>query len=110
MSEIRKEDFCCSMMASWVIIPGERRIFDDGDWEDKIIWYLPNFDEYGIPIQDGGSSMVTIQCCPWCGRRLPESKRDAWFDAILGMGIDPGRDEIPEPYQTQAWWAEGSET
>nr|WP_067736167.1 hypothetical protein [Novosphingobium naphthalenivorans] len=27
---------------------------------------------YGIMIHDGGSSMVRINFCPWCGAKLPE--------------------------------------
>ena len=31
---------------------------------------------YGLIIHDGGTSAVTIQFCPWCGSKLPASKRD----------------------------------
>jgi hypothetical protein len=49
------------------------------------------FDEYGIVVHDGGKSYVRIDFCPWCGTRLPESKRDQWFEALEAMGIDPLR-------------------
>ena len=26
----------------------------------------------GIPIRDGGSSFITINCCPWCGSKISE--------------------------------------
>ena len=32
-------------------------------------------DEYGLPIQDGGTSFIKIKHCPWCGVKLPESKK-----------------------------------
>jgi hypothetical protein len=27
---------------------------------------------YGLMIHDGGSSMIPIAYCPWCGTRLPK--------------------------------------
>ena len=47
---------------------------------DNLIDYSAKFDEYGIIVHDGGQSHVQIQFCPWCGSRLPESKRDALTD------------------------------
>lgn len=26
---------------------------------------------FGLPVKDGGGSMIEINHCPWCGRRLP---------------------------------------
>lgn len=26
--------------------------------------------KYGIPVHDGGSSYISIQFCPWCGKRI----------------------------------------
>ncbi len=43
---------------------------------DHLISYTPNFDEYGIIIHDGGTASSVISFCPWCGARLPDSKRD----------------------------------
>ena len=64
------------------------------------------FDEYGIPChEDGGNSSVLIKYCPWCGKRLPESKRDEWFDRLEKLGFDdPLFDEnIPIEYKTSKW-------
>ncbi|MEV8514740.1 hypothetical protein [Dactylosporangium sp. NPDC051484] len=88
----------------------------DDPWDDPdvVVVYTPKFDEYGLPIRDGGTSMVVIGFCPWCGGRLPQSRRDAWFDEMERLGLDPWEDEIPEVYQSDAWWrgeegaAEGS--
>jgi hypothetical protein len=66
--------------------------------------YLPKFDEHGLIVHDGGSSMVTIDYCPWCGTRLPESKRDRWFDELERRGIDPLEGEIPDAFKTDEWW------
>jgi hypothetical protein len=42
------------------------------DCPDCLIEYLPRFRQYGILVHDGGSSMVTISYCPWCGAKLPD--------------------------------------
>jgi len=28
-------------------------------------------DSYGLYVHDGGSSVIAISFCPWCGQRLP---------------------------------------
>lgn len=45
---------------------------------DALVDYDPEFDEYGIIVHDGGSSVIGIRFCPWCGTELPPSKREAW--------------------------------
>ena len=72
---------------------------------DNIIYYTPRFDEYGIIIHDQGKSYIVISYCPWCGRKLPASKRDRWFDELEKMGIDDPFDaDIPQEYNTDKWW------
>ena len=104
MKQGDKKFFCCDSMLSHLYIPSWNMIFDDGDWEYKTIHYLPVFDEYGIPLHDGSSSVINIQFCPWCGKKLPESKRNEWFDRLeaLGLSLD---DELPEAYRSEKWWA-----
>lgn len=71
---------------------------------DTPIFYSMKFDEYGVKIMDGGTSSIIIQFCPWCGERLPDSKRDEWFDSLKILGIsDPWRDKIPKEFQTDEW-------
>ena len=41
--------------------------------EDKIVHYWNKYGEYGIPVHDGGTSMIAIEYCPWCGEKLPQS-------------------------------------
>ena len=45
---------------------------DREDCPDCLIDFRPHSGLYGIMIHDGGSSMITIAYCPWCGTRLPE--------------------------------------
>jgi hypothetical protein len=42
---------------------------------DNLVSYSADLNEYGLIIHDGGSSSILIKYCPWCGARLPESKR-----------------------------------
>jgi hypothetical protein len=42
------------------------------DCPDALIDFYPASKAYGIMIHDGGSSMIKIAYCPWCGIRLPE--------------------------------------
>jgi hypothetical protein len=66
---------CCDAMTRAVNqLCGEHD--DPFDCADKLIYYSPRADEYGIIIHDGGSSFSVIAYCPWCGAKLPESKRD----------------------------------
>jgi hypothetical protein len=40
---------------------------------DCLIDYWPSTDRYGIMVHDGGTSMIVIAYCPWCGTKLPEN-------------------------------------
>ncbi|MEV0305750.1 hypothetical protein AB0I13_32730 [Streptomyces prasinus] len=70
---------------------------------DALVDFSPRFQEYGLIIHDGGTSSITIDFCPWCGRRLPESLRDRWFDELERRGIDPWGDEVPAEFQDGRW-------
>lgn len=74
--------------------------------ENKIVYFCPSVREYGIPVRDGkSSSYIVIEFCPWCGKKLPSSKRDEWFDELLSLGYDsPFSQEIPFKYKTDEWY------
>ena len=55
----------------------------------------------GLP---GGSSVINIRFCPWCGSRLPDSRRDEWFDRVEELGVDPWGYDVPEEYMSDAWY------
>ncbi|MQX54669.1 DUF6980 family protein [Alcanivorax sediminis] len=75
------------------------------DCPDVLVSYVPRFDEYGLIIHDGGTSSIEIVFCPWCGRKLPESKRDQWFDELERLGFDdPALQEIPDAFKSDAWY------
>ncbi len=48
---------------------------DPFDCADNLIHYSARLDRYGLIVHDGGSSSVRGGYCPWCGARLPGSKR-----------------------------------
>jgi hypothetical protein len=99
-----KKLHCCEMM---------RRSIDSKcnqhknieDCPDNIIRFVSKFNEYGIAIRDRGSAISLIKYCPWCGKRLPNSMRNKWFDELQEMGLDPWKDKIPTKYQTAKWYS-----
>ena len=96
---------CCKMMTHYLNWSCDQHSdpFDCPDW---IIIYLNKFDEYGIPVHDGTSSFAHISHCPWCGSKLPESKRIRWFKELKALGFDDPllQDDIPEQYKSDVWW------
>lgn len=86
---------CCEMM----------ECFLNNNELNKIIQYSDRFDEYGIVIHDGGNSSIIINYCPWCGKELPKSKRDKWFDTLEKLGfINPLEEDIPIEFKSNLWW------
>lgn len=87
---------CCEMMKYFV-----------SDFKsNEIIQYCDIFDEYGIVIHDGGNSSVLINYCPWCGKKLPDTKREKWFEELESLGFEnPLEDDIPEEYRSNLWWS-----
>jgi hypothetical protein len=78
---------------------------DPHDCPDILITHFARFDEYSISVSNGGTSAEVIRFCPWCGIRLPDSKRDRWFDELLALGYDdPVSQEIPYDFLTDAWY------
>jgi hypothetical protein len=74
---------------------------DPFDCADALIVYNEIFDEYGIPVHDGGATYVLITNCPWCGTGLPESQRDRWFDETDALGVS--ETDLPLSYRTGGW-------
>ena len=71
------------------------------------ILYNPKFREIGININDGGTSYIMINYCPWCGTPLPASLREKWFDIIFDeLELEPDDPLIPSKMKTDEWWLE----
>lgn len=71
---------------------------------DIPVMYEPVFDEFGIQILDGGTSEMRLSFCPWCGCRLPESKRTRYFELLDELDLEPGDSRIPSQMQSDEWW------
>jgi hypothetical protein len=72
---------------------------------DALVSYNEKFDEYGLIIHDGGAAVSPINYCPYCGEKLPESRRDLWFDTLERMGYDdPAEQEIPQEFHSGDWY------
>ncbi|MDX8361787.1 DUF6980 family protein [Cytobacillus sp. IB215316] len=98
------EQHCCETMTHYVNFKCKQHpnIFD---CPDSLIHYTENLDEYGLIIHDGGTSVLTIYYCPWCGNKLPESKRDLWFETLYKLVFDdPTEQRIPDEFLTEKWY------
>jgi hypothetical protein len=69
-----------------------------------IVLYNEKFDEYCIGPRGGGGDQYQINFCHTCGIKLPESKRDLYFEHLEQMGLEYGDDRIPNEYNTSEWY------
>jgi hypothetical protein len=83
---------CCAQM---------RAAIDD---DDNPIDYIPKFREVGVRVLDGGSSLILLAFCPWCGKKLPSSLRNEWFDELERRQIDPHGNDIPPDFLDGRWY------
>ena len=100
---------CCTEMQAALVNDCDQHA-DPFACPDMVLCYSPQFDEYGLIIHDGGPSYLTITHCPFCGARLPGSRRDAWFDALEAKGLEPMSDAIPDAFKSARWWQSPEET
>lgn len=95
---------CCSRMEYYLNFTCKTHL-DAFECPDAILVYDEIFDEYGLIVHDGGRSTIEIDYCPWCGQKLPESKRERWFKELEDLGLDsPSEQQIPPKYRTSEWW------
>ena len=95
---------CCERMTKEI---EHLSICDDPfNCSDAIIYYDLKIDEYGLIVHDGGGSYICIDFCPFCGAKLPESKRDVWFEKLEALGFTDllGRTDIPPEFRTDEWY------
>ncbi len=64
---------CCKVMKAQLKVTCETH--GHLGCSDFVMNYRKRSKEYGIVIHDGGSAMAVIKFCPWCGSKLPRSKR-----------------------------------
>jgi hypothetical protein len=93
-------EHCCSLMDKYLLEC------------DIAIHYSPVVREYSIPVLDGRggsfSSGILLRFCPWCGKELPMSLRDEWFERLGSLGYDPSQwsddAKLPEEFRSDVWW------
>lgn len=94
---------CCRQLADALEFDCDQHS-DPFECPDTVLVYHEPFEEYGIPIRDGGVSYLLISYCPFCASSLPESGRDAWFDATEAAGLETTPfPDLPARFQTAAW-------
>ena len=102
---------CCEDMRENSYCIDQKNTCSENGADDKLIYYSSRFDEYGIPVRDGekgkANSYILIQFCPWCGKKLPQGRRDEWFECLEKLGFDSpfeDFDKIPSKFKTSEWW------
>lgn len=75
--------------------------------EASIVHYNEVFDEYGVLLPEDSVSFLLLRFCPWCGKRLPLSRREDWFEELEALGYEASllNDEIPARFKTAQWRA-----
>ena len=64
---VKVEDFPCAHIAYRVTQKFDSSLDDPFYDADVIIWQFESSGDFGLPIRDGGSAIIVIQFCPWCG-------------------------------------------
>lgn len=81
-----------------------KRVCDD---ETAIVYY-PKFREFGLPVLDGGPSVIVFSHDPFSGKALPKSLADEWFDAVEKLLGRPYagfvETPVPDEFTSEAWW------
>lgn len=100
---------CCKDMEDNLYYTNIDDICDDTKTDDcKVVYFSARFREYGLPVKDCegiASSYILVEYCPWCGKKLPNSKRDEWFEKLEELGYDsPFEQEVPIEFQSENWY------
>lgn len=65
-SKVKVGRHCCTKMTYYLTFDKPTKKIN----LDAIIRFWKPEKTYGIPIHDGGQSVITIKYCPWCGATL----------------------------------------
>lgn len=77
--------------------------------KERVVKYFVETREYGIQASEYIVQMLKF--CPWCGKQLPPSLREKFFDVleleyeiITNAGDYKDRPDIPEEFRSDKWW------
>ena len=96
------KDHCCHQMTEQVNMHWPNAESPLLGSTDQRIYWSPVFDEYGLICQPS-AEVLDIQHCPFCGQRLPDSRRDAWFERVVPTGWKTWGDPIPDELLRYGW-------
>ncbi len=104
----RKEDFTTFGPQSppSVLTAQFPELFERAADDETAIAYFPRSREFGIPVLDGGGSVIVIAFCPWTGKSLPSSLRERLCDALESLGFDLFSENAPDEFKSERWWIE----
>jgi hypothetical protein len=72
---------------------------------DRKVDWIASWNEYWIPRSRDQKEAKLLEVCPWCGKRLPELKRELWFKTMYTMGVEePAKQDVPAEYRSDRWW------
>ena len=93
---------CCAEMTEQVnaIWPKAKNPLS-GSTDQRIYW-SPVFNEYGLICQPS-AEILKIKFCPFCGKKLPKSRREKWFKQIKISGWENFDDPIPKSFLRHDW-------
>jgi hypothetical protein len=100
---IHIKEHCCSEMseqANMLYPNAESRLLGS---TDKRIYWSVIFEEYGLICQPS-AEILHIKHCPFCGKQLPNSRRNEWFERLEAEGWKTWGDPIPERMLSIDWW------
>ena len=94
---------CCKTMDFFVF--EDNKTMEEAALEDKLICFRANIQEYGIPCIGCSDSYYRLSYCPWCGKKLPKSRRIKFLKILRKKGFEPFEDDdIPQEYKTSEWY------
>jgi len=75
--------------------------------EGAILYYDPQYREYGVDLGKKGGMLIDY--CMFCGKKLPISVRDEWFEILekeygLERPATGDRKKVPKEFLTDEWW------
>ena len=93
----KKLNHCCELMEDFL---DDTRI---------PVQYYSISREYGVSLK-GSSAIQLLSYCPWCGKKLPESLRDEYYDILEkeyeldSYDINDHPEKIPQEFKSDEWW------
>jgi len=90
----QNREHCCPTMTQQINLTSALGVGPLEGSTDQRVYWSPVFDEYGLICQPS-MEILLIQFCPFCGTKLPPSRRNAWHEALRKTGWQSWGDPIP---------------